>query len=229
MIFCIRTNVHDTEQNILLDRLLREKPASVVDLGAGLGRHAGYLLEHGVRVTATDRVLTDSLQQIVSQHKDCASFVQGDATDLPFPAGSQAAIWSSHTLEHLTDPLGALRHWRDVLCPGGILAVVVPPFKTEVVGRHVFTGWTVGQLMLTLLRAGFDIRGGSYVRHLYNICGIVRRAENPPAIEPNDEILCRLHHLFPPSIEAEILARRRVNPFGETISSFEGDIQSLNW
>src|SRR4051794_37478942 len=132
--------MYDTEQNILLDRLLQEKPASVVDLGAGLGRHTGYLLEHGVSVTATDRVLTDSLQQILSQYNGRATFTQSDVTDLPFTAASQEAIWSSHTLEHLTDPLGALRHWRNILRAGGILAVVVPPFKTEVVGRHVFTG-----------------------------------------------------------------------------------------
>ena len=222
--------MYDTEQNPLLDRLLSERPERVIDLGAGLGRHTGYMLERGVIVTAVDRVLTDSLNQILTRYYDFGAFLQGDVTDVPLlKKESQVAIWSSHTLEHLTDPLSTLWHWRSLLRPGGILAVVVPPFKTETVGRHVFTGWTVGQLMLTLLRCGFDIRTGAYCRHQYNICAIVRRSETPPQIEPNDEMLVRLHHLFPPSIEGEILARRRTNPFGETISSFEGDIASLNW
>src|SRR3954471_24361853 len=100
--------MHDTEQNPLLDRLLSERPRSVTDLGAGLGRHTGYLLERGVDVTATDLVLTDSLQQILSQYPQRSRFLQADAVHLPFAAGSQEALWASHCLEHLTDPLAAL-------------------------------------------------------------------------------------------------------------------------
>lgn len=34
--------------------------------------------------------------------------------------------FSSHALEHLTDPVGALEHWRDALKPGGVLFVYLP-------------------------------------------------------------------------------------------------------
>lgn len=34
--------------------------------------------------------------------------------------------FSSHALEHLTDPIGALLHWKDALKPGGVLFLYLP-------------------------------------------------------------------------------------------------------
>lgn len=48
------------------------------------------------------------------------------ACPLPFPAGYFNAIWCSEVLEHLFDPLFALREFQRVLAPGGILLVTVP-------------------------------------------------------------------------------------------------------
>jgi SAM-dependent methyltransferase len=220
---------YETEQSPLLDRLLTEGAREVTDLGAGLGRHAGYLLERGCTVVAVDRVLTAEVRTVLARDAGRGTFVCADLAHLPFASGSHAALWASHCLEHMLNPPGALAEWRRVLRPGGLLGIAVPPFKTEVVGQHVFTGWTVGQLMLTLLRAGFDVRHGAYLRHLYNVCAIVRRDEHPPALEPDDEILYRYHDRFPPAIEADILHRCRANQFGQTVGSFEGEIERLQW
>ncbi len=220
---------YDTDQTVLLARFLREGIQHVVDLGAGLGRHAGYMLERGLRVCAVDHVFTPELQSIAAGFAERCRLLAGDVTRLPLASNSVEAIWSSHCLEHTLDPISVLVEWRRVLRPDGVLCVIVPPFKTQVVGRHVFTGWTPGQLMLTLLRAGFDIRDGAYARHRYNVCAIVRPMRRPVAFAPNDEILCRYAHMFPPPIEAEIMDNRRKNTFGETISFFEGDFDKLNW
>lgn len=221
--------MYDTDQNSLLDRFLKEGPKIVTDLGAGLGSHTGYILDRGCDVLAVDMVLTDSLRQIASRYPDHCRLVREDITNLSFADHSTEAIWASHCLEHTLDPISVLAEWRRVLEVDGLLCVIVPPFKTEVVGRHVFTGWTVGQLMLTLFRAGFDIRQGSYARHLYNVCAIVRPSEHPLVFEPNDEMLWQYHDRFPPKIEEEIIRNKRKNTFGEIISCFEGDIDSLNW
>jgi SAM-dependent methyltransferase len=221
--------MYETDQSLLLDRFLAEGPLSVVDLGAGLGHHTGYLLNHGRTVIALDVVPTASLLEIARTASGRCRIVTADLASLPFAGGVVDAIWASHCLEHMVDPLSALAEWRRTLRPGGVLGVAVPPFKTQVVGRHVHTGWTVGQLMVTLFRVGFDVRGGAFARHLYNICAIVRRAEEVPDLRSNDEILCRHRSQFPPTIEADILANRRLNPFGETISYFEGDIERLGW
>lgn len=213
----------------LMDRFLREGPTEVADLGAGLGCHTRYFVERGVRVVAVDMVLTDELRAITAGHPDRCRFVPSDLSRLPFEDGELESLWASYCLEHVDDPLSTLREWRRVLCPNGILAVSVPPFKTEVVGRHVFTGWSVGQLMLTLFRTGFDVRDGAYATHHYNVFAVVRRAENPPRLRPNDEILCQYHDQFPPEIEEAILGNEFVNPFGETVRSFEGQIKRLGW
>lgn len=53
---------------------------------------------------------------------------EGDANEvLKFrPAQSYDAVYSSHCLEHMKDPLSALSQWWDLLKPGGYLVVVVP-------------------------------------------------------------------------------------------------------
>ncbi|HSW47123.1 MAG TPA: class I SAM-dependent methyltransferase [Phycisphaerae bacterium] len=213
----------------LISRLLQEKPSSIVDLGAGLGQHTRCLLEHDLRVTAVDHVLTAELADILRQHPGRARFVRSDLATLPLADGQAEAVWVCHCLEHMNNPLAALREWRRVIRPEGLLAVTVPPYKTEIVGRHVFTGWNVGQLMLTLLRTGFRISDGAFAEIGYNVFALVRRDDNPSTLEPNDEILCRHADRFPPQIAEEIRGNQRPNPFGETISSFEGRIKRLGW
>jgi len=213
----------------LMERFLKEGPASVMDLGAGLGRHTRFFLDHGLDVTAVDHVLSESLSDILALSPDRSRFVCSDLGHLPFADGRVEAVWACGCLEHMEDPLAVLREWRRVLAPAGLLAVNVPPYKTEIVGRHVFTGWNVGQLMLTLLRTGFNIASGAYAEIGYNIFALVRREEHPPQLAPNDEILVRHADRFPPAVAAEIRGNLHPNSFGETISCFEGRIKRLNW
>jgi len=52
--------------------------------------------------------------------------VVADATHLPFAPGALDFIIASHVLEHLPFPLEALRHWHNVLGPGGVLLMKIP-------------------------------------------------------------------------------------------------------
>jgi predicted SAM-dependent methyltransferase len=52
--------------------------------------------------------------------------VVADAMRLPFPPASLDFVIASHVLEHLPFPLAALRHWYDMLRPGGVLLLKIP-------------------------------------------------------------------------------------------------------
>jgi SAM-dependent methyltransferase len=49
-----------------------------------------------------------------------------DASALPLADATLDYLCSSHVLEHLADPLGALHEWHRVLRPGGVLYLIVP-------------------------------------------------------------------------------------------------------
>lgn len=67
--------------------------------------------------------------------------VAGDVTALPFADGSFDRVVASQVLEHLEDPVAALREWARVLAPGGVLLVAVPDARKKDVwlGAHLAT------------------------------------------------------------------------------------------
>ena len=80
-------------------------PARVLDLGTGSGHAAFVLASLGHEVTGLDFVLGDA----------CAPEVE--ETDLD-------AVTSRYLMWTLREPVEALRRWRRLLRPGGVLAVV---------------------------------------------------------------------------------------------------------
>lgn len=59
----------------------------------------------------------------------CLADLRGDANSLPFPDESLDYVATSHVLEHLANPIAALKEWCRVLRPGGIIYLVVPDKK----------------------------------------------------------------------------------------------------
>lgn len=90
-----------------------------------------------------------------------------DALDAVLPAAVYDAVTLWHSLEHLDDPLAALRHLRPALRPGGILLVEVPNAAGWAargsgaywlhldLPRHRFH-FTPASLRLLLKKAGFE-------------------------------------------------------------------------
>jgi hypothetical protein len=86
-------------------------------------------------------------------------------------------VWCSHVLEHQPNAglflAKLIRDCRD----GGILAITVPPAKTEIVGGHVSL-WNAGLLLYRLALTGIDCRDARVKTYGYNVSVIVRASRS---------------------------------------------------
>ena len=117
---------------------------TVLDLGAGFGRHAFESARHGVNVVAADLALDEMESTLgtfaamyesgeLDPAKTRAGCVQANGLSLPFPTGTFDCIIASEVLEHVPDDLGVMSELQRVLKPGGILAATVPAMLPEVI------------------------------------------------------------------------------------------------
>ena len=84
-----------------------------IDLGKRVARAVG--LDRAPSVLAAARDAAQGLENV--------DFVEGDAYALPFEDDSFDVVYAHQVLQHLTDPLAALREMRRVAKPGGYVAV----------------------------------------------------------------------------------------------------------
>jgi len=133
-----QAEILDLDAEVLAEQLasitawlpLRSAPHRIVDLGAGTGAGTFALLDRfpDTHVTAVDssvdhlhRLREKSHQAGVS---DRVHTVQADL-DAAWPdLGTPDVVWASASLHHMADPDRALREIRQLLAPGGLLAVV---------------------------------------------------------------------------------------------------------
>lgn len=133
----------------------------VLDLGAGGGRHAAWLRDHGALVVAGDLVVEPT-------ERGGVDWVRLDGSALPFADGSFDVVLCAEVLEHVAHPAQVVREARRVLAPGGQLVVSVPSAWPEAVcwalsleyhgvpGGHVRI-WTLGGIRRLLEAEGFRV------------------------------------------------------------------------
>jgi ubiquinone/menaquinone biosynthesis C-methylase UbiE len=109
----------------------------LLDVGCGAG---GITLSLAERVAPGEVVGVEIAPSEVAVARAAAAerglpnacFVVGSAYALPVPDGSFDAALACNTLEHLAEPLRALREMRRVLKPGGVVGVRDPDWSTTV-------------------------------------------------------------------------------------------------
>lgn len=196
----------------LLQHLPLEGVDWIVDLGPGVGEASVWFRERGLKVVGYG-IDPKSFKAVN------VPFVCGNIDELLCTYDGEApAIWCAHVLEHVLDVEVALQTIHAALKKDGWLFLSVPPFKTEVVGGHVCTGWTIGQLMYVLILTGFDVRNGHFVKHGYNLAAFVRKSERLP------------HGLIHDCGDIESLVEQGFWPNDPMFKhGFNGDMIKWNW
>lgn len=162
--------VHDA----VLRALASGPHGRVLDIGCGTGRLAERLLvAPGVRAVVgcdfSAGMLAHAAERLGAARAPTptATLVRGDATRLPFAAGTFDAAVSTEAFHWFPDQDAALRELHRVLRPGGrlLLALVSPPF--EIVADAVELGmrlvgqplwWTTPSRLAAQVRAaGFAV------------------------------------------------------------------------
>ncbi|MBO9625317.1 MAG: class I SAM-dependent methyltransferase [Microbacterium sp.] len=125
-----RTNVvmtvgNDALWRIATTRAVAPKPGErILDLGAGTGSSSASLARSGAEVVAAD-FSPGMLAEGRRRHGRIRnlSFVEADATDLPFADAEFDAVTMSYSLRNVNDPKKALRELFRVTKPGGRLVI----------------------------------------------------------------------------------------------------------
>lgn len=127
----------------------------VLDVGSGQGIDAYEYASHGARVVGID--LTPRHVELAQKHLAAkqlkATFVEGDAETMPFPADSFDRVSSNGVLHHTPNIEAALAECLRVLRPGGAFTAIL-------YNRHSLHYWLTQVFALGLLRGGL-LRGGS--------------------------------------------------------------------
>jgi SAM-dependent methyltransferase len=99
----------------------------LVDVGAG----AGILLRAGIEA-GWEAVGLELSRPNAERIRGAlgAPVHECDLSAAPFAPESVGAVTWSHTLEHVLDPVGALRRAREILRPGGVVFVAVPNWRS---------------------------------------------------------------------------------------------------
>jgi SAM-dependent methyltransferase len=146
-----------------LDLARAEGPVRLLEIGSGQGDFSRELKARYPDSELLGLDLSETGVVIARKKVPDGAFFQQDLTE-PLSIPAQYRGWATHAvcsevLEHLDDPLKALKNARSCLAPGGRLVVTVPGGPMSAFDRHIgHRGHFTPQRLETLLRdAGFEV------------------------------------------------------------------------
>src|SRR5215216_2384940 len=162
---------HAYREGLLLRRLRAELPGGrVLNAGCGAGSFTLALLERGYDVVSIDasNMFVEHVRSLLAERGRQAAQVElGDVQNLELPDASFDAVACGEVLEHLDDDLAAVREFKRVLRPGGVVVASVPANPWRYDWCDLWAGhrrrYTEAGLRRRLAAAGFtDVRVVSY-------------------------------------------------------------------
>lgn len=153
---------------LILEVLAELRPGggwgTVLDIGCG----DGLLFDRLSSLGEVEGVEPDA--GLVSANGPWRHRIHVRAFDESFDTGRRfGLIVMLDVLEHLLDPVGALRHARSLLAPGGRMVLTVPAFRLlwtrhDEINHHV-TRYTRAHLVHQARRAGLNVEHARYFFH----------------------------------------------------------------
>jgi SAM-dependent methyltransferase len=118
-----------------LNLLSIEPGALIVEVGSGLGQDARAMAERAgptglVVAVERSRTLIGAARSAPSDAAPPVVYVQGDALALPLPDRRADGCWVERTLQHVADPVQALRELIRVARPGARIVATEPDWDT---------------------------------------------------------------------------------------------------
>lgn len=185
---------------------------TVLDFGAGAGRHAYWAFSHGANVVAVDLSFAEleaapAYFAALGDEEGHGGFgfaVQGSGLSLPFEDSSFDVVIASEVFEHIPNDKGALDEITRVLRPGGMIAISVPRFVPElaywaisssyhnVPGGHIRI-YRRSQLHKLLSSAGYNIIDSHHSHALHTPYWLIRCVVG---IDNTDSKLYKAYHRF---------------------------------
>jgi SAM-dependent methyltransferase len=140
----------------------------ILDAGCGTGLNLRHLPAGSTGIDINPRNV-----ELIRTRLPNHNVIEGDIEAMPFADGTFATVLCTEVLEHVPDPAAAIREFRRVLRPGGVLIGSVParslvwklrflsstcphsePFHNEYLPhevRRMLGGWSVQRLGYSLL------------------------------------------------------------------------------
>jgi len=114
----------DYENVLALSEILPiiEKGGKVLDLGCGGEKLHAQMV--GVDIRRNGQMGVGA-----NHNKPSATDVEADVIDLPFDSATVDAILAKHLLEHIIDPVVAIKEWKRVLKNNGALVILCPDYR----------------------------------------------------------------------------------------------------
>ena len=162
--------------------------ARVLEVGCGIGAQTAIVgpANPGARIVSVEIAL-ESLRQAreraAQQRLENVRFVNADLFRLPFPDACFDHVFVCFVLEHVAEPLEALRHVRRVLKPDGRLTLIEGDHRSAYFHPWSELAWrTIDCLVTAQARAGGDALIGRRLFPLLRTAGFRDIAVTPRVV-----------------------------------------------
>lgn len=174
-----QSHIHAVETLSALNRYqdFMDNIKTVADMGCDIGLDSKWWSElskedgtnRNIQINAIDRKLE---WHALFRHNNI-NYIEADFSNTGLESNSHDLIWAHNSLQYSLSPIVTLIHWHNILKTDGMLLVTIP-FNFNIYNNKdilnvnctytngCYFNWTLGNLIMTLVGAGFDCRNGHF-------------------------------------------------------------------